>query len=112
MLNNFASKGGVATRLRSTFTALISSLLVFGLVVGHAPAPAQAKNNGLGAAAVGLAAGLVIGGALSNAAKSKPKPQKTYKKKPKYKKKKTYTKKKSKSKKTYSKKKTSPKRKY
>ncbi|MEO1206395.1 MAG: peptidoglycan-binding protein [Pseudomonadota bacterium] len=95
MIHSSASNGGVAAYLKSGFSIFVSAFLVFGLAMAHAPAPAQAKNNGLGAAAVGLAAGLVIGGALSNAAKSQPKrrpPQK--KKKPSYSKKKTYKKKK------------------
>lgn len=93
-------------RLKSTLTLLLTSLLVAGLMLASATPQAHAKK-GLGGLAVGLAAGMVIGGALSNAAKSQPK-RRPAKKRRTYRKKKTYTKKKTyRTKKTYSKKRSS-----
>ncbi len=91
----------------------LAGLAAFSLVLTSVSFEARAGNNG-GAAAIGFAAGLVLGGAL-NAAKSKPQPapksKKTYtKKKPV--KKKTYTKSKSTKKRTYTKRKSTPRKTY
>ncbi len=86
----------------------LASLAAFSLVLTSVSFEAHAGNNG-GAAAIGFAAGLVLGGAL-NAAKSKPAPAPQSKKT--YKKKKTYTKKRPTKKKTYTKSKSTKKRTY
>ncbi len=98
----------------------LAILAAFSLVLTSISFEAKAGNNG-GAAAIGFAAGLVLGGAL-NAAKAKPQQpppqqQKTYKKKksqskPKSTRKKTYSKQKSTQKPTQAKRKSTSRKTY
>jgi len=75
---------GLVPSLKRSSTLGVTALIAASLVFTTSITPVQAQNKGLGAATVGLAAGLVIGGALGNAAanKNRPPPQSRKKQRP------------------------------
>ncbi len=74
MLDLLVPRGRGARRLKSPLAAIACALAVACFVLTGATRQAEA-NKGLGGLAVGLAAGMVIGGAMANANKNRPPPQ-------------------------------------